>query len=264
MILRRRIVTNPRMLFFGDLWPALLVLALNVLAAAVAEFTFIAGPAALWKAPVRYLRLALTLVLPLFLLPPLGPAVRGLFSRGGRELLASGEQDTAVSPLKSFVIRPIQGIGISLLLGAKLVAFLQGYAAVPAGTAAVLPPPQFAPGRFLASTAIAVAVSLVLSLLWTLDDLGLRHRNERTGEIKMAGKYLGVLLPVLFGFSGFFSLLQSDPWPIAAGHVFQIAVVLYPPFVTLAVCHAWYLRRYGERLLGRFSSARREAAGQSS
>jgi len=234
-------------------WPALLVLVANTLLAAIGEFTFIAGPTAFWKVPTRYLRLSLTLVLPLFLLPPFSTAMQGLLRRGGRELVATTDRDTAITAVKSYVIRPIQGIGVTLLLGAKLLSFLQGFAAIPAGIATVLPPPQFALGRLLALSAIVALVSLLLSYLWTVDDLGIRHRNNRTGEIKMVGKYLGVLLPTLFGVSGFFSLLHDEPWPLAVGHVMQMAIVFYPPFLTLAVCHALYLQRRGGILLSKIT-----------
>jgi hypothetical protein len=235
------------------MWPAFLVLAANTLLAAGGEFTFITGPAALWKVPVRYLRLSLILALPLFLLPLFSTAMRGILRRGGRELVATTDRDTAITAVKSYVIRPIQGIGVTLLLGSKLLSFLQGFAAIPAGVATVLPPPQFAPGRLLVLSAIVASVSLLLSYLWAVDDLGVRHRNNRTGEIKMVGKYLGVLLPTLFGFSGFFSLLQDEPWPVAAGHVMQMAIVFYPPFLTLAVCHALYLQRRSGMLLGKIT-----------
>jgi hypothetical protein len=131
--------------------------------------------------------------------------------------------------------------------------FLQGFAAIPPGIATVLPPQQFALGRLLALSAIVAFVSMLLSYLWSVDDLGIRHRNNRTGEIKMVGKYLGVLLPTLFGVSGFFSLLHDEPWPLAVGHVMQMAIVFYPPFLTLAVCHALYLQRRGGILLSKIT-----------
>ena len=67
-----------------------------------------------------------------------------------------------------------QGIGLSLLIGSKLIVMLQGYSAVAMGSAGALPPTQFSPGRMLTSMAIAVIASLLLTLFWTLDDLGAR------------------------------------------------------------------------------------------
>jgi hypothetical protein len=96
--------------------------------------------------------------------------------------------------------------------------------------------------------AIAVIASLLLTLFWTLDDLGARQRNKKTGEVKMAGRYLGVILPVLFGFTGFLNLLQDIPASLAVQYILQIAVALYPPFMTLAVCHAVYIYEKGDVL----------------
>ena len=65
----------------------------------------------------------------------------------------------------------------------------------------------------------------------------------------MVGKYLGAILPIVFGFYGFIHILKDVPFLQAVYYVFQMAVVLYPPFCTLTVCHTVYLRRYGALLL---------------
>lgn len=233
-----------------SLWPAFLMLAVNlVLSVFVGNFTFVGGSDALWKIPFRYLRFVLILVLPLFLLPMLSIVMGRLFTFGHRELIALHEKDTGITPAKTWLIRPFQGIGLSLLIGAKLIVILQGYSAVAMGSAAALPPSQFTPGRMLTSMAIAAVVSLILSLFWTLDDLGARQRNMKTGEVRMAGKYLGIILPVMFGFAGFLNLLQDIPATLAVQYVLQITVALYPPFVTLAVCHSAYVHEKDDVIL---------------
>jgi len=233
-----------------SLWPAFLVLAVNlVLSVFIGTFTFVGGAEALWRIPFRYVRFSLTLVLPLLLLLPLSGFMGRLFTLGHYELIAATERDTGVSSLKTWLIRPFQGIGLSLLIGSKLIVILQGYSAVATGSAGVLPPNQFEPGRMLTAMAIAVIASLLLSLFWTLDDLGTRQRNSKTGEVTMAGRYLGVILPVLFGFTGFLNLLQDIPASLAVQYVLQIAVALYPPFMTLAVCHAIYVHEKGDVIL---------------
>ncbi|MEI7639092.1 MAG: hypothetical protein WCJ37_17410, partial [Syntrophus sp. (in: bacteria)] len=235
---------------FRSLWPAFLVLAINlVLSVFIGNFTFVGGVDAVWKIPFRYVRFSLTLVLPLFLLLPLSGFMGRLFTLGHRELIATAERETAVTPLKTWFIRPFQGIGLSLLIASKLIVILQGYSAVALGSAGALPPSQFTPGRMLASMFIAVIASLLLTLFWTLDDLGARQRNTKTGEVKMAGRYLGVILPILFGFTGFLNLLQDIPAALAVQYVLQIALALYPPFMTLAVCHAVYVHEKGDVLL---------------
>ena len=235
-------------------WPVFAVLAVNlVLSFLIGSFTFVGGSEALWKVPLRYVRISLTLVLPLFLLSPLSGLLSKIFTLGRRELIAAAERETGISPLKTWIIRPFQGIGLSFLIGAKLIAMLQGYAVVATGSARVLPPGQFAPGRMAASAAVAAVASFLLSLFWTLDDLGAHQRNTKTGEVKMAGRYLGVLLPVIFGFTGFLNLLQDIPASLAIQYVMQITVALYPPFATLAVCHSLYVTKKGDAILRRLA-----------
>jgi hypothetical protein len=239
---------------FRSLWPAFLVLAVNLaLSVFIGNFTFVGGTDALWRIPFRYLRFSLILALPLFLLPMLSVVMGRLFTFGRRKLIALHERDTVITPAKTWLIRPFQGIGPSLLIGSKLIGILQGYSAVATGSAGVLPPSQFSPGRMLTSMAIAVIVSLLLSLFWTMDDLGAGQRNTKTGEVKMTGRYLGVILPVVFGFTGFLNLLQDIPAYLAVQYVLQITVALYPPFMTLAVCYAVYVHEKGDLILKNLS-----------
>jgi hypothetical protein len=76
---------------------------------------------------------------------------------------------------------------------AKLLAVLQGYSGTPLVSSVVLPPGQFLLGRFFAVLSIGILVSLLLSFVWALDDLGMRYRNGRTGEVRMVGKYAGAV-----------------------------------------------------------------------
>jgi hypothetical protein len=233
-----------------SLWPAFLVLAVNlVISFFIGNFTFVGGAEAFWKIPFRYIRFSLILVLPFFLLLPLSGFMGRLFTLGHRELIAATERANGLSPLKIWLVRPFQGIGLSLLLGAKLIGVLQGYSVVATGSAGVLPPSQFVYGRMLISMAIAAIVSLVLSLFWAMEDLGVSQQNKKTGEVRMIGKYLGVILPVVFGFAGYLSLLHDIPAYLAAQYVLQIAVALYPPFVTLSVCHFLYVQRKADIIL---------------
>ena len=238
----------------GPFRPVFAVLAVNlVLSLLIGSFTFVGGMEALWKVPLRYVRLSSILVLPLFLLSPLSGLLGRIFTLGRRELIAAAERETGIPLLKTWIIRPFQGIGLSFLIGSKLITMLQGYSVVAAGSASVLPPGQFALGRMAASAAIVAVASFFLSLFWTLDDLGAHQRNTKTGEVKMAGRYLGVLLPVIFGFTGFLNLLQDIPASLAIQYVMQLTVALYPPFATLAVCHSLYVAKKGDVILKRLA-----------
>jgi hypothetical protein len=114
-----------------------------------------------------------------------------------------------------------------------------------------MPPPSFSPWRFFATTAMAVTVSLVLSYLWALDDLGIRLYNRKTREVRMIGKYLGLILPVILGFYGIISLSKSHSMVIAIQYLAQMVLILYPPFFIFNVFHAFYINRSESRLIER-------------
>ena len=161
------------------------------------------------------------------------------------------ERDLSLRPLKNWVLRPLQGIGLSMLIAAKLLSFLEIYKGNKVTLNTVLPPGHFNFERFLGATAIAIIVSLLLSFLWALDDLGVRYHNKKTQEVRMIGKYIGLLLPIFFGFYGIINLFEDHSRLLAAQYIAQMVVVLYPPFVILNVLHARYLARHEEIILRR-------------
>ena len=71
----------------------------------------------------------------------------------------------------------------------------------------------------------------------------------------MIGKYVGLLLPLLFGFYGVFSLFGEYDRLQAATYIAQMVIVLYPPFVVFSVLHNHYLRSREEKLLGKLKAA---------
>lgn len=234
-----------------EMGPALaILLGTLIISTFVTEFTFTFGLTAAWKTLFRFLRLSLVLVLPLFFLPMMFAGVQGFLNRGNRQLVRVREdRDIAIHPLQTWVFRPFQGIGLGLLLATKLLTFLQIYGGTPVTVGTILPPGQFHVGRFLSATIISIIVSLLLSFLWTLDDLGVRYYNRKTGEVRMIGKYLGLLLPIVFGFYGIFSLFDEYDRLPAAFYIAQMVIVLYPPFVVFSVLHNRYLRSREGKLL---------------
>jgi hypothetical protein len=156
-----------------------------------------------------------------------------------------------ITPLKNWILRPLQGIGISMLIATKLIFVLEIYSGGGIEGSVIMPPPSFSPGRFLATTAMALTVSLMLSYLWTLDDLGIRLYNRKTKEIRMIGKYLGLILPVLLGFYGIISLSKNHSLVMAIQYLVQMILILYPPFLVFSVFHAFYLDRREFGLLRR-------------
>lgn len=153
-----------------EMGPALgILLATLIISTFLTEFTFNFGLKALWKTLFRFVRLSLLLTLPMFLLPGICSIVEGILNRGKQHLIhAQEELDTAVHPVKNWIFRPLQGIGLSMLLATKLLTVLEIYKGSKVTVDVLLPQGAFAPGHFLGSLAIGVVVSLLLSLLWTL------------------------------------------------------------------------------------------------
>ncbi len=236
-----------------EMGPALaILLATLIISAFITEFTFTFGAKALWKTLFRFLRLSLVLTLPLFLLPFICSLVEGFLNRGNRQLTQVQEdRDTAIRDMKNWIMQPFQGIGLAMLLATKLLSLLQLDTGSSITVHTVLPPGHFNPGRFFSAMAIGVTVSLLLSFLWTLDDLGVRHYNRKTGEVRMIGKYVGLLLPIFFGFYGIISLFEDNTRLLAAQYIAQMVVILYPPFVVFSVLHSRYLKSREAVLLGR-------------
>ena len=239
-----------------EMGPALvLLLATLIISTFITEFTFNFGLTALWKTILRFLRLSLLLTLPLLLLPSLCRLLESLFNRGTRHLIQiQEERDPAIHPIKNWVIRPFQGIGLAMLLATKLLTLLEFYSGSKITMDTILPQGVFNVRRFFSLMAIGIIVSLLLSCLWTLDDLGIRHYNQKTWEVRMIGKYIGLLLPIFFGFYGIITLFQNNTQLLVAKYVAQMVVVLYPPFVVFSVLHSRYLSRREDILLGRLKA----------
>jgi hypothetical protein len=136
----------------------------------------------------------------------------------------------------------LQGIGIGLLFETKLLAALQILTGVTAQPVLFSSRGQIQLERLLVITGITVVISLLLSTLWTLDDMGIRYANRKDQELKMIGKYVGTLMPILFGLYGIFSLLDDYPARQAFVFLFRIVMILYPPFAVFAVMHFRFLR----------------------
>ena len=228
-----------------DAWPALAVLFLTVVISVFfSGITFAVGMESIWKILLRFLRFSFFLVIPIPLLPHVCGLMQGLLNRRNLRLIQIREEHHHDRiPWRIWLIRPFQGIGLAMLIATKLIVLVQISTSSEIDSSIILPPAQFQWGRFLSATAVAVTTSLLLSFLWSLDDLGIRRHNRKTGEIRIIGKYLSALLPILFGFYGMFSLFGSHERLLAVRYIAQMVLALYPPFLVLAVVHKFYAEK---------------------
>jgi len=235
-----------------EISPALIVLFLSMLFSYFFDgSTPITDREVLLRALIRFIRFALPLCLPLYVLLPV---YRFVVARMREKLLLTDKKrEECIHPMNHWVFRPLQGIGIGLLFETKLLAALQILTGVTAQPVLFFSRAQFQPGRLLIITGITVIISLLLSILWTLDDVGIRYVNRKDQELKMIGKYVGTLMPILFGFYGIFSLIADYPPKQAFILLFRIALILYPPFAVFAVMHFRFLRNREEHFSERTS-----------
>jgi hypothetical protein len=235
------------------IWPAFIVLIFTfIISVFFTEFTFVSGAKAAWLIILRFFRLLLILLLPLLCLPWVFTLTSYFFQKGAMELVQlQQERNQEITLLKNWLLRPLQGIGVSMLIATKLIFILEIYSGGGIDASVVMPPPSFSPWRFLATTSMAVTVSLLLSYLWTLDDLGIRLYNRKTREVRMIGKYLGLILPVILGFYGMMSLFNNHSIMMAIQYLAQMVFIMYPPFLIFNVFHALYISRVENRLLER-------------
>jgi hypothetical protein len=240
--------------FLKEIWPSLAVLLVTTcIASFVTEFTFVSGIKALWKVLFRFLRLTLVLTLPILLLPSMCSMMKGIFNTKHRRLMQIQEQARlSLDHLQVWFLRPLQGIGLSMLIATKYVSVLQLYLGTPIPGRAIVPTGQFNLARFLSVNSILFLTSLFLLFLWTIDDLGIRQVNKKSGEVKMIGRYVGVLLSIILGFYGIFALFGESVRSLAIWYIVQMALVLYSPFVMLAIVHFRYLRSREAYLMKRF------------
>ena len=238
--------------------PAILILILTIfLSIFLGEFTFLKGSEAISKGLLRFFRITLPLCFPLYLLLPIFETLGRVVQRKNEAFLqVRGKQDLEIHPVKHWLLRPLQGIGIGLLFGTKLLSVLQVVTGTTASASLLIPKGQFQFGRFMIVTGIIVLISLFLSAIWTMDDMGIRYFNRKNHEIKMIGKYAGTLMPILFGFYGVFSLFGQFQKTQALLYLSQVAIILYPPFAIFSIFHAHFVQRRVETLRDRLLNSK--------
>ena len=223
-----------------EISPALIVLFLSIFFSYFFEsFTPTKGWVIPLRAFLRFIRFTLLLCLPLYVLLPI---YRFIVTRVREKLLQTeNRQEPQIRTIKHWIFRPIQGIGIGLLFETKLLAALQIITGVAEQPLLFFSRGQFHPGRMLIISGITVVISMLLSTLWTLDDMGVRYVNRKDQEIKMIGKYIGTLMPIIFGFYGIFSLIADYPARQVLVFLLRTVLILYPPFTIFAVFHFLFL-----------------------
>ncbi len=187
--------------------------------------------------PVRFVIVTLILVAPISILPKVlaltGNLEKGdgLFGQLVKTMIATDQE--CCKPVV-WGLRPLQGIGLHMIFAERFLSFLEFSVG-----------PSYA--SFLARSTLFVMgsalVSLFLSVIWALDDLGVRIYNKTTGEICMAGHGVGTFLPLITGAIGVSSLFHRSLPLDALIDLLEIVMVLYPPYVFFVIIHHEFVRR---------------------
>ena len=224
------------------------------------EFAFMRGWEAIYRGFFRFFRIAFFLCLPLYMLLPIYSKLGFAFRKmKGALIQIEGKQELDFHPIKHWLFRPFQGIGIGLLFASKLLGVLQIVIGSTGRAALFLPQSHFQLGRLLIATGITVLLSLFLSALWTMDDLGIRYFNREDFEIKMVGKYVGTLMPIVFGLYGILGLFGEFSKLQTLVYLFQAVVILYPPFTVFSIVHLHFVQRKAKDLSRRLNVEKRRA-----
>lgn len=192
------------------------------------------------RAVLRLFRLTFFLCLPLLLSFPVYSFVARKMK--GALLRVDYKQKFQINLFTLWIARPFQGIGIGLFFISKFLTALTIMVGPINEVSLFFSLGQFQFGRFLSITVIAIIVSILLSSIWTFDDMGIRYFNRKDQEIKKIGKYVGTLMPVIFGFYGILNLLANYHGIQVLAYLFKIIVILYPPFSIFAIIHTNMIR----------------------
>ena len=109
---------------FGHAFLVLIVTI--VISILLGEFAFMRGWEAIYRGLFRFFRIAFFLCLSLLLLSPIFSNLGFVMQRRkGMFLQIKGKQELEIHPIKHWLFRPFQGIGIGLLFATKLLGVLQ-------------------------------------------------------------------------------------------------------------------------------------------
>ena len=226
---------------FRDFSPALIVFVASLL------FFFFTGKLTIAhlqdvvaRSCIRFVRFSFFLCIPIFVALPVYFFI--IKRATGAFIRIEGDYPHPVRPFIHWLARPFQGIGIIFLISTKLLISLRIIVGVPE-SALILGKGSFDAGRFFTVSSEAALIAFFLSLLWLFDDTGIRYFNKRDKEIKMIGKYLGTLMPILFGFYGIITLRANYPASEVLVLLFKMVIVLYPPFLIFSVAHQYIIAR---------------------
>ncbi len=148
----------------------------------------------------------------------------------GRLVKTNPPRERHLDSTSAWLIRPLQGIGLTLLAGESFIELLES-------TVGLSYSEQLA--RLSLFVLGAGVVSLTLSIVWTMDDLGV-WLYSNLGEVSSAGNTVGILIPIVSGAIGITTLFHFNTPLVAVASLIGIVAAMYPPYLVFAIAHDEY------------------------
>jgi hypothetical protein len=236
--------------------PPVIVLSVTIIISLIdIEFQFFPSVNIIWFVLFRMVRISAILMISVYLLKPVSSFIGSFINRNHRIFFYLHEPR---GPYKKdlfqlWILRPLQGIGISMFLTSKLIYLLHIYYNIDKSFQ-LITPVAFSWQKFAQTAMIIVPISIILSVIWMLSDLSIRYFNKKSSEVIIFGNAMGLILPMLFGFHGVLELIEDNPGFMAFFYVIQITLALYPPFAFYTVYHYLYTSKNRANLLNRLGS----------
>ncbi|MFH0847967.1 MAG: hypothetical protein V1857_00505 [archaeon] len=176
------------------------------------------------------------------------PSITALAGRVGKNSSFFGQlvksetiPHTDISLSIDLVFRPMQGIAISLIFAERFLNFLE-YSAGASYISMLVRSTVFV---FMMANPL---ISLLLSFMWTLDDLGVKVYDWKSGEVRLLSSTVGIILPLITGAIGTVNIFHRTFFMDALIDLLGILMVLYPPYLLFVLAHHEFVRRRGADL----------------
>ena len=226
--------------------PAFLVLGATILVSWITgqpEDLFLARTT--WSIPVRFAIVTLILMAPIVALPRL-VTWAGSFGKDdgifGRFVKSDVIPHHEFSWYVDLLLRPMQGVGFAMVFAERFLYILE----FSTGTSYAVTVIRSTIFAFMMANPL---ISFFLAFLWTFDDLGVKVYDRRTGEIRLLGGSIGIILPLITGAIGILLLFRRAYVLDAVVDLIGVLMVLYPPYLLFVLAHHEFILERGATIL---------------
>ena len=236
--------------------PPIIVLIITIIISLLdIGFSFSLGINIVWFILFRMIRLSALFIIAVYLIKPVSSLIGKYLNRNHRVFfhIKSSHNSLKKDLFHIWILRPFQGIGISMFLASKLIYLLHIYYNIDKSFQ-LITPVAFNMTRFVQITIIIIPIAVILSVFWMLSDLSVRYFNKKSGEVKILGNAIELIIPMLFGFYGLSELIEDNSGYVALYYLLQITIALYPPFVFYTAFHNLYVSKNRKDILDRLRS----------